>query len=151
MFRRFISIAFALIFTLATGSAIGQQGPSVDVVFLFCQGNPETGDTEVCDMESSDQNANSNLIGTRCVDALALLIQQGYESFPAMALLDGGMAIDGPVETIPLGPLKFSYCPISQDSEPPPRGAFDLTRNSSNVLVIPLVFKIDVGGPVQLP
>ncbi len=86
MFRRFIAITFALIFTVVTVSAFGQGIQIPEVVFLFCQGNPETGDTEVCDMESSDQSANPIPNGTRCVDALAFFFQEGFESVPAMVL-----------------------------------------------------------------
>ena len=139
MFRRFIAMTFALMFMVVSGSAVGQGIQFPEVVFLFCQGNPETGDTEVCDMESSDPNANPITNGTRCVDALALLFALGYESFPALAIVEGGPDPAGLGESTRACPRAFNE--LAEKHQ----------HGFSPIIVFPLSFKIDVGDPLPPP
>ena len=127
MFRRFTAITFALIFTLVTGSALGQV-PKGAILLLFCQEDPDTGATAVCAMESSDPNPPQIGLGTPCVDALAFLTSQGFVSFPAMAI--AGQR-EGLFEPYPLACLGESDDPLftSQQKKSVPLLVFPLGCN----------------------
>ena len=130
MFRRFIAITFALIFTVVTGSVYAQVPPVV-VTFVYCQFNPTTDTFEVCATESTEPPVNIQP-GDLCVSALALLFQEGFESFPAMAVV-----------TAPPAQSKFLAGPQGRQAPclPDDTELFQLPNGSQAklVLAIPLV------------